>query len=210
MTHAGCLCTVFLWLGRRFCLVPLLSPQQPSYLLGKLQALARGGAPLHFVKPGSLSMHMHYLAFCIAGSSSLWLCLREEDICLAGRISPEGFCLQDGSAQRTFALDEVRKQATQVGADALAMPGRVERISATLNSLEAGDTKLRVRALEVERAAKRASVMQVGTSSLSILQACGRLSSVRIAFNGSEDTAGPHYAPCCWCAGPVQGTQAAV
>ena len=121
--------------------------------------------------------------------------------CLAGRMSSEVTCLQDGSAQRTFALDEVRKQATQVGADALAMPSRVERISATLSSLEAGDTKLRVRALEVERAAKRASVMQVGTP---LLQARGRLSSVhsvRCAFNGTEDTAGSHKPP----AAGVQG-----
>ena len=89
--------------------------------------------------------------------------------CLAGNVITEVACLQDSSAQRSFALDEVRKQATQVGTDALAMPGRVERISATLSSLEAGDTKLRVRALEVERAAKRASVMQVGTPFLSML-----------------------------------------
>eukprot|EP00891_Asterochloris_glomerata_P009842 jgi/Astpho2/9842/e_gw1.00149.52.1_t len=91
--------------------------------------------------------------------------------------------LQDGSAQRTFALDEVRKQATQVGADALAMPGRVERISATLNSLEAGDTKLRVRALEVERAAKRASVMQMVTIQSISVAACLNIGT-QLALSG--------------------------
>ena len=133
--------------------------------------------------------------------------------CLAGRPSTEVACLQDGSAQRTFALDEVRKQATQVGTDALAMPARVERISATLSSLEAGDTKLRVRALEVERAAKRASVMQVGTTFFStprLVGGCQVCAVLGVAFNGTEGTAGSHQAPCCWFAMPVQGTKAAV
>lgn len=43
----------------------------------------------------------------------------------------------------------------------MAMPSRVEQMSTTLSSLEAGDLKLRVRALEVERAARRAQIMQV-------------------------------------------------
>ena len=49
----------------------------------------------------------------------------------------------------------------QVGQAAIAMPTRVEQMSSTLSSLEGGEIKLRVRALEVERAARRASIMQV-------------------------------------------------
>ena len=44
------------------------------------------------------------------------------------------------------------------------MPSRVERMSSTLSGLEAGDIKLRVRALEVERAARRATIMQVNAT----------------------------------------------
>ena len=81
-----------------------------------------------------------------------------------------------------------------MGSDALAMPGRVERISATLSSLEAGDTKLRVRALEVERAAKRASVMQVDTSLAYFRLVGGRqvCSVSGVAFNRVEGTADSH------------------
>ena len=39
--------------------------------------------------------------------------------------------------------------------------GRVQRIDAVLKELETGDLKLRVRALEVERAARRSSILQV-------------------------------------------------
>ena len=39
--------------------------------------------------------------------------------------------------------------------------GRVQRIDAVLKELQTGDLKLRVRALEVERAARRSSILQV-------------------------------------------------
>lgn len=41
------------------------------------------------------------------------------------------------------------------------MPGRVQRIDSVLKELQTGDLKLRVRALEVERAARRSSILQV-------------------------------------------------
>lgn len=58
-------------------------------------------------------------------------------------------------------LEQVRKQAVDLGQATAAMPQRVEQISSTLSGLEGGEIKLRVRALEVERAARRASIMQV-------------------------------------------------
>ena len=69
--------------------------------------------------------------------------------------------MQDSQARQEFVLEQARKQAVQVGQAAIAMPTRVEQMSSTLSSLEGGEIKLRVRALEVERAARRASIMQV-------------------------------------------------
>ncbi len=47
--------------------------------------------------------------------------------------------------------------------------GRVQRIDAVLKELETGDLKLRVRALEVERAARRSSILQVWHPLLQLL-----------------------------------------
>lgn len=41
-------------------------------------------------------------------------------------------------------------------------PGRIQQIDGVLQALKGGDLKVRVRALEVERAARRASILQVG------------------------------------------------
>lgn len=70
--------------------------------------------------------------------------------------------MQDAQAQQTFLLEQIRKQAIDVGQATVAMPARVQQMSSTLSGLEGGEIKLRVRALEVERAARRASIMQVG------------------------------------------------
>ena len=48
--------------------------------------------------------------------------------------------------------------------------GRVQRIDAVLKELETGDLKLRVRALEVERAARRSSILQVWQALLHTVQ----------------------------------------
>ena len=87
-----------------------------------------------------VSAHRHCLLFC--------------------HIAAMGF-LQDSQAQQTFVLEQVRKQAVDLGQATAAMPQRVEQMSSTLSGLEGGEIKLRVRALEVERAARRASIMQV-------------------------------------------------
>lgn len=69
--------------------------------------------------------------------------------------------LQPGStSQRSFLLEQLQQQAADLGQAAAAMPGRVQRIDATLGLLESGDLKLRVRVLEAERAARRAGVIQ--------------------------------------------------
>ena len=69
--------------------------------------------------------------------------------------------LQDAQARQGFALEQMSKAATEVGEATMAMPGRVQRIDAVLAELQNGDLKLRVRALEVERAARRSSILQV-------------------------------------------------
>lgn len=80
--------------------------------------------------------------------------------------------MQDAQAQQTFVLEQVRKQAVDLGQATVAMPARVEQMSTTLSGLEGGEIKLRVRALEVERAARRASIMQVNPSHLPCLTFC--------------------------------------
>eukprot|EP01018_Ginkgo_biloba_P023121 Gb_15048 [translate_table: standard] len=46
---------------------------------------------------------------------------------------------------------------------AVSMPYRIQRIDEFIRQLDAGDFKLRVRVLEAERAARRASVLQMAT-----------------------------------------------
>ncbi|KAG1679839.1 hypothetical protein FOA52_012752 [Chlamydomonas sp. UWO 241] len=71
--------------------------------------------------------------------------------------------LQDGQATQALLISQVQRQASGLASAAAAMPMRIQRIDALLESLESGDTKLRVRALEVERAARKASVTQSAT-----------------------------------------------
>lgn len=98
--------------------------------------------------------------------------------------------MQDSQAQQTFVLEQVRKQAVDLGQATVAMPQRVEQISSTLSGLEGGEIKLRVRALEVERAARRASIMQVCALLLPCaehdLQACAGLHGVVVAPDKSS------------------------
>jgi hypothetical protein len=55
----------------------------------------------------------------------------------------------------------------------VAMPLRVQRVDEVIRQLEAGDLKLRVRVLEAERAARRASIMQMAT--INVVAAVGLL-----------------------------------
>ncbi len=80
-------------------------------------------------------------------------------------------CVQDSRAQ-SLLLDELQQQASALTSNTVQMPERVQRVDELLRSMEAGDVKLRVRVLEAERAARRASVMQVRPFELQCM--CGR------------------------------------
>ncbi len=73
------------------------------------------------------------------------------------------------------------------------MPLRVARIDSTLEQLETGDLKLRVRVLEGERAARRAGVLQVAT--INTIAAVGLLDvGTQLALHGGlEFAAGACY-----------------
>ena len=58
-------------------------------------------------------------------------------------------------------LDELGRQAAQVGSSALGLPRRIED---TIDKLERGDLRLRVRSLESERVLRRMSAIQLGTN----------------------------------------------
>ncbi|KAL4555350.1 hypothetical protein LXL04_037968 [Taraxacum kok-saghyz] len=63
----------------------------------------------------------------------------------------------------TQLVQEIRKQADDARSYTMSMPYRVQRIEEFVKQLEAGDLKLRVRVLESERAAKKATILQMGT-----------------------------------------------
>ncbi|KAK9691243.1 hypothetical protein RND81_09G184600 [Saponaria officinalis] len=58
---------------------------------------------------------------------------------------------------------EIRKQAEDARDYTVSMPYRVQRIEEFVKQLEAGDVKLRVRVLESERAARKATILQMAT-----------------------------------------------
>ncbi|KAF7827051.1 protein ACTIVITY OF BC1 COMPLEX KINASE 7, chloroplastic-like [Senna tora] len=60
-------------------------------------------------------------------------------------------------------VQEIRKQADDARSYTMSMPYRVQRIEEFVKQLEAGDLKLRVRVLESERAARKATVLQMAT-----------------------------------------------
>ena len=58
-------------------------------------------------------------------------------------------------------FDEIGRQAAQVGTTALGLPGRIDD---TIDKLERGDLRVRVRSLESERVMRRLSAIQLGTN----------------------------------------------
>ncbi|KAK9156345.1 hypothetical protein Sjap_003825 [Stephania japonica] len=60
-------------------------------------------------------------------------------------------------------VEEIRKQANDARTSTISMPTRIQRIEEFVQQLEAGDLKLRVRVLESERAARKATVLQMAT-----------------------------------------------
>ncbi|XP_057796695.1 protein ACTIVITY OF BC1 COMPLEX KINASE 7, chloroplastic-like isoform X1 [Salvia miltiorrhiza] len=63
----------------------------------------------------------------------------------------------------TQLVQEISKQADDARSHTISMPYRIQQIQDIVKQLESGDLKLRVRVLESERAARRASVLQMGT-----------------------------------------------
>ena len=84
-----------------------------------------------------------------------------------------------------LVLAEVSRQASDFSAAVAAVPSRVGRMEATLAAMESGELRLRVRVLEAERAARRASVLQVAT-----LQAIAACSLAQLAVSLSATGAG--------------------
>ncbi|CAL5065340.1 unnamed protein product [Urochloa decumbens] len=60
-------------------------------------------------------------------------------------------------------VQEIRKQANDARDSTISMPYRIQRIEDFVGQLESGDLKLRVRVLESERAARKATVLQMAT-----------------------------------------------
>lgn len=60
-------------------------------------------------------------------------------------------------------VQEIRKQADDARTYTMSMPYRVQRIEEFVKQLDSGDLKLRVRVLESERAARKATVLQMAT-----------------------------------------------
>jgi len=73
----------------------------------------------------------------------------------------------NGSEGNSF-LNELGRQAAQVSSTALGLPRRLED---TLDKLERGDLRLRVRSIETERLLRRQSSMQMGTNYALIISA---------------------------------------
>ena len=65
-------------------------------------------------------------------------------------------------------FDELGRQAAQVGTAALGLPGRIDD---TIDKLERGDLRVRVRSLESERVIRRLSAIQLGTNYTVLLSA---------------------------------------
>lgn len=80
---------------------------------------------------------------------------------------------RNGQRNGQYFVQELQRQAADARDAAVAMPLRVQRVDEVIRQLEAGDLKLRVRVLEAERAARRASIMQMVT--INVVAAVGLL-----------------------------------
>ncbi|XP_052207090.1 protein ACTIVITY OF BC1 COMPLEX KINASE 7, chloroplastic [Diospyros lotus] len=60
-------------------------------------------------------------------------------------------------------VQQIRKQADDARTHTISMPYRIQRIEEIVKQLESGDLKLRVRVLESERAARKATILQFAT-----------------------------------------------
>lgn len=72
------------------------------------------------------------------------------------------------SSNGSTIFDELGRQAAQVGTTALGLPGRIDD---TIDKLERGDLRVRVRSIESERVIRRLSAIQLGTNYTVLLSA---------------------------------------
>jgi len=85
----------------------------------------------------------------------------------------------NGSEGNSF-LNELSRQAVQVSSTAFGLPRRVED---TLEKLERGDIRLRVRSIETERLLRRQSTLQLGTSYAMITSAFTLSATILLVHN---------------------------
>jgi predicted unusual protein kinase regulating ubiquinone biosynthesis (AarF/ABC1/UbiB family) len=87
----------------------------------------------------------------------------------------------NGSNGNTI-FDELGRQAAQVGSSALGLPRRIED---TIDKLERGDLRVRIRSLESERILRRLSAIQLGTNYTIVLSTL-ILSATLLFTNGNK------------------------
>uniref|UniRef100_A0A7N0ZU14 ABC1 atypical kinase-like domain-containing protein n=1 Tax=Kalanchoe fedtschenkoi TaxID=63787 RepID=A0A7N0ZU14_KALFE len=80
---------------------------------------------------------------------------------------------------------EIRKQANDARSSTISMPYRIQKIEEIVKQLESGDIKLRVRVLESERAARKATILQMSTI-YTIFG--GTLLNLGVTFSSQEST----------------------
>ena len=89
--------------------------------------------------------------------------------------------MTNGKGQNSNSiLDELGRQAVQVSSTALGLPRRIED---TIDKLERGDLRLRVRSIESDRLLRRLSAIQLGTNYTLLLSAF-ILSATLLVING--------------------------
>ena len=88
--------------------------------------------------------------------------------------------MADNNDGRGTIFDELGRQAAQVSSTALGLPRRIED---TIDKLERGDLRVRVRSLESERVLRRLSAIQLGTNYTLILSTL-ILSATLLLVNG--------------------------
>jgi predicted unusual protein kinase regulating ubiquinone biosynthesis (AarF/ABC1/UbiB family) len=87
---------------------------------------------------------------------------------------------------RNTFLNELGRQAAQVGSTALGLPRRIED---TIDKLERGDLRVRVRSIESDRLLRRLSNLQLGTN-YTLLISAFTLSATILFVNGNVGLAG--------------------
>lgn len=86
----------------------------------------------------------------------------------------------NGSTDGNSFLNELGRQAAQVGSTAFGLPRRLEY---TLDKLEQGDLRLRVRSIETERLLRRQSSVQLGIIYALIVSACTLSATILLVSN---------------------------